>query len=1600
MLPLKINTDLDPTNAPENSSTLNVNMNADILKGVISNEQGFDIIPLTNDNRKIIGTCLLPDNSTCLYSQILNNANYASEIGVVKEGVYTVTLRDNLPVNAGLGFNTANLIQAQSKVNFNGDFVIYWVDGNNSDKWLNITNLQIDVTTDLKIANADQLNLMLGFLPAIGDLPNLNITTGGNLKSGVYYVAITYGDKFQNFTKTSLISNPIPVVEANPPFDNQYIGSIAGESTNKAINVTLFLGDINTEYDFVKVTVISKIHQVLAAYEFGIFQLNFSTSSYLDICIIDTLVNKTEVSVDSVIINNAGYNSSLTLTQLDDVLYKAHLRNRETIDLQPYVNNIKINYVQRTIDLENDSYRNPDMVFYSKGFMYDEVYAFYASFIIDDNGEYETEAYHIPGREVAPIDLGDVVNPLENKEVSRLRPNEYGPKYGFTFNNSFVEMLGVNADATLFHTVQTNDNPLASTNMGYWENKDEVYSNADKWLTLAADGSLVADNLKGTNVRHHKFPEAYNYTSDTITPNLSKSIHPSATDYNVVNILGIRLSDIVIPDELAGKVKKINIYYAKRDLNNRTVLGQSLLQSLSQFHTPDATTQGTLNGVFNNGGQFVAYQMNNTGSNPWRSGLFPVGYQRTNVQTFVSGPPYTPFSKTGTWMYSDEFGREPDYWTTGYYKLKAFDLMQQSIDVSSGTYIKNLYRVKSRHVKKLLGGDPTNRDSNIYVGYFFDPTNSRGLPVNNTTEYSNFHGIDKLVNNDTALFNHIRKVTASSYVTKNFPNQRGLTAGSPYPFAGIPFNYGGQTGIWLETDYYLYSWKTTANFNEIGNDFSYVDYYADANFPLGSFDSNQDCYTSPYISNLCVFKLNIFQSFDNQVLCLAGSFNFGGELFDIYGGDTFTTVNSDVDGIDLAAYSPQGGSPLKPVDARPQNQLKSIHCYITQSTSNPNYRYEGDNSWETFYPYSTADQMFGIPQSDPEWYGYNIDYSAVNDLKQPVIASNFDNQLQDYFPNRVIRSAKDNPEIQQDNYLDYQAGDYKDFGKIKGKIRNITNQNNKLLIKTDNALYATLGREIISTENAEANVTAGDIFAVKPREIVSSDSYGGGMGRFADTVTQYGYMYPDTTNGIVYNFNGQSVDEISKAGRQIFFRNELKFKLPKQLDNYVFNNFPVYNAATTYVQDYYVTYNGKVWISLNTVDDVLGIPGQSDDWQLVDYSFNRIDSIVDPYSIGVQAVFDYKYRRYILTKKDYTFNTVAGIFGYVGNIPENAIEGVTNGVTKAWYNGYIYTLYIVDETPAPPANAEYLVTRGLAEVYGVKVDFNSIFTLDSFVTAYYPELQGWVSMYDFGGVPEFMIYTIDKVYSFNGNTLFKHNSDTQNTLFYDRENPYTSFVEPILNTPKGVKRFSSFSFVTELFRSNGTLDYLKTFTDYFVRTSYQISNKISMINTQTSRNAEGYFNANDFRDLTIDNSKPLMTDAIIHQPNTANINPNKHWSKQKKFVDYYLIPRLEYTPEMLTGTNLNIFGGSYALNGVLEDGTIIKFIYLGVTYVYQLNRVTVNEISNTTSVIVEYIVSLNNTPILNTTISTPEIIIPTFEYTFKRTLDLFDINTLTHKNTR
>ena len=131
MLPYKIVQDLNPAAAPENSSTLNVNVNFDILKQALINEQGFD--KLSTTGKEIIGSTILPNNSICVFSVINISNTLYSEIGIIDDVTYKVVLRDT--TSASLGFTTEHQIQAESKVNFNGDYVVYWVDGFNPDTY-------------------------------------------------------------------------------------------------------------------------------------------------------------------------------------------------------------------------------------------------------------------------------------------------------------------------------------------------------------------------------------------------------------------------------------------------------------------------------------------------------------------------------------------------------------------------------------------------------------------------------------------------------------------------------------------------------------------------------------------------------------------------------------------------------------------------------------------------------------------------------------------------------------------------------------------------------------------------------------------------------------------------------------------------------------------------------------------------------------------------------------------------------------------------------------------------------------------------------------------------------------------------------------------------------------------------------------------------------------------------------------------------------------------------------------------------------------------------------------------------------------------------
>jgi hypothetical protein len=971
--------------------------------------------------------------------------------------------------------------------------------------------------------------------------------------------------------------------------------------------------------------------------------------------------------------------------------------------------------------------------------------------------------------------------------------------------------------------------------------------------------------------------------------------------------------------------------------------------------------------------------------------MFPLGYDRYAELT------------ASKWSSVDDGGPNeyPTDDVSGYFKVKPFDMLQQSLTPNTSTYMKNLYRVSGRYDalidEGVILGDP---DRTSKVNYIFDPTGTHTYQAvvgpSGAPNYI-FNGINRNITNSgtsNPLSNQYRKIVNAEYVNLNTPPAMAADfQSSPYNFTMLPFNYQGEKAIWVQTGQKLYpvadpapAFQTTGDFSMASfpdGDFARFDYFNNAYIQTcrvgGTFPSTLTqtfaSYVSPYISNLCAFKLNLFTRFDNQVLCQAGVTPVGTSTIDFYGGDTFTSVYGERNTFNLKAYTPKGAN-------QPDAYLDSIHCYIAQSTSNINYRYVGPNNWETFYPRTDFNGMNSLPIGiNEEWFGYSPDYSSVNDLLQPVIQSNNINQVQTLFPNRVIRSATNNPETMDDNYLIYEANNYDDFGKSKGPIENITNQNSKLIIKTRNALFYTLGREVINTQNAESYVGAGDIFAVKPKESVSSDSYGGGIGRFSDVVTQYGYMYADATNGIVYvaaPSQGDSINEISNEGLQIFFRTELKFKLPNQLYDKYYSLLPTYSPLSSYLANWYVKYNNDIWKS-NVAILVGEYPGVSDKWDKVDF-YTLIDNTSDIQGIGIHATFDYKYRRYILAKKDYNFVEFSTEF--LGNIPTTFSTSNYNKIV--YYNGILYRLVpsgLVMSVPLP---------RGYT---GLKINFAEYFEDKSFTIAYYPEAKAWVSMYDY--YPDFLAHTVDKVYSTKGKSIFKHNSDTQNNFYYT-DAIIESFIEPVLNSPAGVKKFSSISFFTDVFVKTITtkaLQYLDTFTSYFVRNTWQMSKETIINNTTTSRNAERIFNTNDFRDFTRNNNDPLMDTKYIPQQNASNLNTSKHWSLQKKFVDYFLIPRFKFK-QAWESINLNantiVFSSTTVLsspNFTFNVGDTINFVYPNtLTYTFTITKVLTG--------------NLYEFETRGTNAAFPAMTISTFNYLPSKEIHIYDIASQSTKNIR
>lgn len=546
--------DVDIEDLDESSTHYKLNVNTQRVKGSDSNEEGVDIFfevstSIVDKKYYLLGHCLIDNKSILTFWTTTPNTS-SSKSNLIclidDKGNSTKIIEDN-KLNFNLNFN----IKPTVKKNKYGETLVYWVDP--KIRWLNIDSPQLEINSDFTIPN----DLELKKLNLVSDIehPEISINSifnSGNLESGIYQYYISYSDKDDTFTSWIPVGTSLPIYKTQSAQNNSVNinGGIIGENSNKAVSLKIF--NINTNlYKKVKLACIrieNGIQQ--GAFEIDTKIINQGTSS------VSFLHNKnTENTISLVDINlpPISYPEAQALTQIDNQLIVGGVKVQNNYNFQKYAKDVKLEWFKDIIE-PNSQYDYADNIlcFNKRGYQDDEVYSFYIHLVYKDGRI--GEGFHIPGR--APVVKSDL-GILENSKPSSANSSSIGSSLYDSIQEG-VEILG--SDKTkLFHIRDTsfigstNINGKVFNELGYWENENETYpDDVETWGSLA--------NQK---VRHHKMPSC----GSTIRRHI-----PSNTKQT--DIIGLRVSNVVIPEEIRDDVQGYTISYVTRTETERSVFGQ------------------------------------------------------------------------------------------------------------------------------------------------------------------------------------------------------------------------------------------------------------------------------------------------------------------------------------------------------------------------------------------------------------------------------------------------------------------------------------------------------------------------------------------------------------------------------------------------------------------------------------------------------------------------------------------------------------------------------------------------------------------------------------------------------------------------------------------------------------------------------------------------------------------------------------------------------------------------------------------------------------------------------------------------------------------
>jgi hypothetical protein len=518
------------------------------------NEQANELCFSLPDGFRAIGVHPIIEQNTVIYF-LFNPSTGASEIGKAVGCVYSRII--NAPcLNFSIQYP---ILKTEHRVG-NCGTEIFWTDGNNPRRYLNLSDLPFeqrvvsetsdpcDVVTTAEI-DCNKLNVQPNF-----SIPTIRydvVSSEGNLVAGTYQFAIQYANSLgEAYTSYQAVTNPIPIndyFKVTPDFN--YI-------TGKSIKVIVDDLDTTGLFDYFNLAVIKTINNISSVDLVGTFQIQAEQQTVLY-----TGQAKTDITltIEEIFEKFPIYEKAGDITALQDVLVWADMTLAERISYQSIASQITPQWVNWVLPPAEKQYKDEINAADRRGYMRDEVYAF-DMVVINKNG-HQSDRFPLVGRAPLAADLAPVFNQDTVPEDSVCEDAQPQPRWK-VYNTASV--LGT--DPAYDPNDLCYQGPYQFGQFAYWESTETYPCNEDVW-----------GNLQGQPIRHFKFPDS----SVTHHHDNRGNIYPLGIRIDMLQVYNL-INNSPLTQEQKANIAGIKIVRANRAVS-KSIVAKGLLFNVGKY---------------------------------------------------------------------------------------------------------------------------------------------------------------------------------------------------------------------------------------------------------------------------------------------------------------------------------------------------------------------------------------------------------------------------------------------------------------------------------------------------------------------------------------------------------------------------------------------------------------------------------------------------------------------------------------------------------------------------------------------------------------------------------------------------------------------------------------------------------------------------------------------------------------------------------------------------------------------------------------------------------------------------------------------------------